>query len=83
MSEALLTPTCTPDLPVAPPPKPCPEDSGSRAAVFAKKYAGGRLPGPGDALEAILLGEEDIKAGRVVSAEEMIEELERIVAGKV
>ncbi|MCL1894400.1 MAG: hypothetical protein FWG02_09230 [Holophagaceae bacterium] len=40
----------------------------------------GRLPGPAEALEAIRLGEEDIKAGRVVPVEEMIAELERILA---
>jgi len=50
---------------------------------FAQRHAGGRLPGPSDALEAILLGEEDIRAGRGVPIEESIKRLERIVAKKI
>jgi len=41
----------------------------------------GRLPSsPEEIREAIRLGEENIKAGRGVPVEEMIEELERILA---
>jgi hypothetical protein len=44
----------------------------------------GRLPStPEEILEAIRLGEEDLKAGRGIPAEEVIEELERIVAESV
>jgi len=43
----------------------------------------GRLPSsPEEIREAIRLGEEDMKAGRCVPVEEVIAELERIVAGK-
>jgi len=41
----------------------------------------GRLPSsPEEILEAIRLGEEDIKAVRGIPAEEVVEELERILA---
>jgi hypothetical protein len=41
----------------------------------------GRLPStPDEIREAIRLGEENIKAGKGVPIEEMIEELERILA---
>ena len=40
----------------------------------------GRLPGPNEALEAIRLGEEDIRAGRVVPVEETIEKMRHIIA---
>ena len=44
----------------------------------------GRLPsGHDEILEAIQLGEEGIKAGKCVPAEEVIEELERILAGEI
>jgi len=43
----------------------------------------GRLPSsPDEILEAIRLGEENFKAGRGVSAEEVIEKLERMLAEK-
>jgi hypothetical protein len=54
-------------------------EPGSKPSLLAN--LNGRLPStPDEILEAIRQGEEDIKAGRTVPVEEMIAELERIVA---
>jgi len=77
MSEAL--PLLIPERPVELPPTANVEAVHS----FAQRHAGGRLPGPSNALEAILVGEEDIRAGGGVPIEESIKRLERIVAKKM
>jgi hypothetical protein len=44
------------------------------------RHTPGMLPGPDEALEALRMGEEDVRAERGATAEEVIEELERILA---
>jgi len=74
MSEALLAPVT--DQYVAPP------AAHAEVSQSFVQRLGGRLPGPDEALEAIGLSEEDIRAGRVMSGAESVKRLRRIVAQK-